>query len=355
MARGSTTSASPGQTQRDALAHQIGVDGFRLLEALCAAETPADLRAVPAVETLRQVWLQQFTRTDTTVAWRAAGNLPPSAVAINSPYDVEARYSTKRRREWIGYTVQVTETCEPDAPHLITDVQTTPATHPDQTQLTIIQEALARRDLLPRMHLVDAGYPDANNLVTSQHQGIQVIGPVPLDPSWQAQTPGGFTARHLQIDWAAEQAVCPAGQHSQHWSRGEDNHGTPVVTIAFPRSACRDCALRAHCTTATHAGRRLTIRTEAAYQALQAARDAQETPTFQAQYAARAGVEGTISQAVRVCHLRQARYIGLAKLRLQHILSAAALNVVSVTNWLEDPTMATTRHSPFLKLLPDAA
>lgn len=344
------------QSQRDELAHQMGVDGFRLLDALFAAGTPAELRTVSAVETLRQVWLQQYTRADATVHWRRSGNLPPSAVAINSPYDVEARYSTKRRREWIGYTVHVTETCEPDAPHLITDVQTTPATTPDQTQVATIQAALARRDLLPQTHLVDAGYPDSNNLVTSREtHNVQVIGPVPSDPSWQAQTPGGFSARQFQIDWAAQTAVCPAGHASQRWTPGADNHGTPVVTIAFPRSACRDCSLRAHCTTANHAGRQLTIRTEAAYHALQAARDAQETPAFREHYAARAGVEGTIAQAVRVCHLRQARYVGLAKLKLQHILSAAALNVVRVTSWLEDPTMATTRHSPFLHLLPDVA
>ena len=69
----------------------------------------------------------------------------------------------------------------------------------------------------------------------------------------------------------------------------------------------------------------------------------------------RRGVEGTISQALRVCDLRRARYIGLAKTRLQHLLTAAALNLVRITHWLADPHHARTRHAPFLALLPQAA
>lgn len=344
------------QPHRAELAREIGVDGFRVLDVLFAPAAPVALGRLQAVETLRQVWLQQYTRTDTTVAWRQAGNLPPPARAINSPYDVQARYATKRQRSWIGYTIQVTETCEPDAPHLITDVQTTPATTPDQTQLPLIQAALARRDLLPQTQLVDAGYPSGTTLVTSEATyGVQVIGPVSPDPSWQGRTPGGFTARAFRLDWGTQQAVCPAGVSRQHWTPGVDEHGTPVVTISFPRTTCQSCALRTHCTTATTTGRHLTLRTETAHRTIQAARERQETPEFAEQYRARAGVEGTISQAVRVCQVRQARYLGLAKLRLQHILSAAALNVVRVTDWLEDPTMATTRHAPFLRLLTEAA
>lgn len=54
---------------------------------------------------------------------------------INSPHDLEARYTYKRNATWIGYKVQVTETCDPELPHLITHIQTTPATTPDREQL----------------------------------------------------------------------------------------------------------------------------------------------------------------------------------------------------------------------------
>src|SRR3954453_3263410 len=42
----------------------------------------------------------------------------------------------------------------------------------------------------------------------------------------------------------------------------------------------------------------------------------------------RAGIEGCLSQAMRLCGLRRSRYVGLAKAHLQHVASAAALNVV---------------------------
>src|SRR5262245_42652687 len=73
--------------------------------------------------------------------------------------------------------------------------------------------------------------------------------------------------------------------------------------------------------------RRLTLHPPDRHRALLAARARQRAPDFPARYAARAGVEGTIAQGVNVCDLRHARYRGLAKTRLQHLVSAAALNV----------------------------
>src|SRR5215213_9850003 len=54
-----------------------------------------------------------------------------------------------------------------------------------------------------------------------------------------------------------------------------------------------------------------------AYIALQAARQRQKTPEFISTYALRAGVEATVSQAVRAFGLRRSRYFGHAKTHLQ--------------------------------------
>ena len=42
-------------------------------------------------------------------------------------------------------------------------------------------------------------------------------------------------------------------------------------------------------------------------------------------------VEGTISQVVQAFGLRYCRYIGFEKTQLQHIITAAAINVVRLT------------------------
>lgn len=64
------------------------------------------------------------------------------------------------------------------------------------------------------------------------------------------------------------------------------------------------------------------------FEALQSARRHQETEVFRESYAARAGIEGTHSQAIGRCGLRQCRSIGLAKTRLQHFITAALINLV---------------------------
>ena len=79
------------------------------------------------------------------------------------------------------------------------------------------------------------------------------------------------------------------------------------------------------------------------------------TAAFKAQYAQRAGVEGTHSQAIRRCGLRRSRYIGLAKTHLQHLLTAVALNVIRLGEWWLGTPRAKTRCSPFAALRVTAA
>jgi transposase len=87
-------------------------------------------------------------------------------------------------------------------------------------------------------------------------------------------------------------------------------------------------------------------------QVLQHARVRQTTDEFKKQFAIRAGIEGTISQAVRGFEVRSCRYIGFAKTHLQHVVTAAAMNVVRVINWLEGVPLAKARQSHFARLAP---
>ncbi len=68
-----------GQAAREAFAVLVGGDGHALLAAVYAPDAPAWLREVPAVETLRRVWVQQFRLDAGAVRWRAADNIPPAA------------------------------------------------------------------------------------------------------------------------------------------------------------------------------------------------------------------------------------------------------------------------------------
>jgi hypothetical protein len=48
------------ESQRIALAQQIGADGLHLLQALSQPDAPADLSEVESVQMLRQVWRQYY-------------------------------------------------------------------------------------------------------------------------------------------------------------------------------------------------------------------------------------------------------------------------------------------------------
>ena len=277
--------------------------------------------------------------------------IPTPAEMISSPYDPEARHSSKRSVEWVGYKVHLTETCDAETPHLITNVETTPAASPDDTMLSIVHTSLAALDRLPAEHLVDKGYTDSHVLVDSQREyGVAIIGPVADDPSWQAQAGSGFAKGDFIIDWDARTAICPNGKRSFSWLTNPDVTKPETTVVRFSRRDCSPCPVRTQCTRRQVEPRELVLQPRVEHEALQAARRHQQTEDFKVQYAARAGVEGTHAQAVRRAGLRRSRYIGLAKTRLQHIATAAALNLVRINEWCSGTPFAKTRISRFAAL-----
>jgi len=119
-------------SERDALAVTIGTDGLILLDVIYNNPgTPPFLRHLNAIETLRHTWVQQYWINEDQVCWRAAKDLPPCGIRLQSPYETDARYATKRSVAWVGYKAHLTETCDEDSPHLITHVETTAATVQD--------------------------------------------------------------------------------------------------------------------------------------------------------------------------------------------------------------------------------
>jgi len=94
----------------------------------------------------------------------------------------------------------------------------------------------------------------------------------------------------------------------------------------------------------------MTLKPEREHQTLQALRQQQRTPGWQAQYDKRAGIAGTLSQGIRAFGLRQCRYVGLAKTRLQHLATAAAIIMHRLAAWLDGRPHAKTRTSRFAAL-----
>jgi transposase len=340
------------EAARQDLAATIGADGRQLLQAIDADTEQPELALLPVVQVLRQVWATQYVTEDGRMRLGSATELPSSAEQVCSPYDPEARYSNKRDIAWVGYKVQVTETCDLacEGPHVITNVETTPATTPDDNMVAVIHGSLEKRGLLPSEHLVDKGYTDSHVLVDSrQNHDVTIIGPVADDPSWQARG-GGLTKAAFGVDWDRKVVTCPAGKESTSWLPSTYTKNGMIFEARFATRDCFPCPLRPRCTRGKREPRIIGMQAREHFEALQGARKQQKTEAFRTSYAARAGVEGTHAQAVSRCGLRWCRYIGLAKTRLQHVLTAAAINLVRVAEWCAGTPVAKTRCSRFAAL-----
>jgi transposase len=376
------------KTKQDALALGYGRDGFALLGAVYAPGQPAWLRQLPAVQVLRQVLVQNYTRTTARngrevikrreKADEGGDGLPPASIRLTSPYDTDARWAAKRDTFWNGYKIHISETCAtktddetrpclavtpaarrsrgpkpdqaPRRPNLITNVATTTSTLPDSKALEGIHQSQQRRGLLPDEHYLDSGYPSAELIIGSlARYGVALITPVLLDTSRQAKAREGFAACDFTIDWQAQQAICPAGKTSATWNPVVQE-GVPKTVVTFAALDCIPCPFKQQCTTAKSNRRQLSLHPKEMTEALRHARAQQQTKDWNTDYALRAGVEGTIRQAVAVTDLHQARYRGLAKTHLEHIYSAVALNLIRLDAWWNGHPLDRTRTTHLTRL-----
>jgi transposase len=334
--------------ERDALVIQIGWDGLKLLETVYDdPATPTDVKALAAIEILRQIWLQQYVVIDGVLRWRLREEMPPAARLIQSPFDLEARYSRKQKREWMGYKVHFTETCNEDTPNLITHIHTTNATEQDVDALQPIHEGMQQLDCIPDEHLVDMGYTSAPLLVDSKAQyGIEVVGPVIEKQTWQHAT--GYGMEAFTIDWETRQVTCPEGKVSNPWTMREHRRDHELTRVKFLKGDCEACPVHDLCT--KHDRRTLSFHEQPLFEAVQKRKQEQHTEDWRKRYGKRSGIEGTISQGVFAMGMRRSRYRGMEKTHLQFVLTAAAMNLTRVLNWQNGVPRSKTRMTRFGQL-----
>ncbi|WP_346016981.1 transposase [Methylobacterium sp. GC_Met_2] len=286
-----------GRAEREALSLAIGADRFSLFEALDAPDTPAEARGVPMVGTLREVWRVHYARAGGgPPRWRSGPELPPVGERLQSPYDPEVHYSTKRQMEWSGYKVHITEVCDADAAHLVTNVMTCPAMQPDLASTAAIHEQLAVKDLLPAEHFVDASYVDAGLLVGSRRDhAVALEGPVRAMPQRATEAERSYEQRHFVIDWKHEQVTYPQGKTAVTWRATRGEVGAPRFQAVFSRTDCCACPARRSCTSSKETRRSVYFLPRSEYEALNAARYRMQDPVWKERYRIRVGIVGTLS------------------------------------------------------------
>src|SRR5438046_616293 len=115
-------------------------------------------------------WIRQYYRDISAdgekVIWREAGEhgLPPGRDRIVSPYDLDARYSEKHGRGWIGYKIYLSESISgpaagdpqagrPQRPQVITNVDTTRAAVADVAMTTPVHDQMQASGVTPGEHV----------------------------------------------------------------------------------------------------------------------------------------------------------------------------------------------------------
>jgi transposase len=341
------------QRARDAYAKTVGEDGFKLLDELKTSYLSADLTNLSKVAVLRKVWTRHYERKGKRVRWREKKDLSKAAQSIESPYDPDARFSTKRGKDWVGYKVHFTESCNDDSPNVIINVLTTAATEQDVSCTEAIHQALAEKKVKPEKHYVDAGYTDAELLADSQiKHAIQLIGPTRVNPNWQAKVEGGITLNDFKIDWQKEVVTCPGNKQSIYWRahRTKGRYPHDAIQVRFSNKDCRACDLKPLCTRSKKQGRYLNFQPQARFEALKQARELMASEEGLQEYRIRAGVEGTMDQATNAFGGRRARYKGQAKTHFQQVMVASAINMVRVDNFLQAIPKGKAHISRFSKL-----
>jgi Transposase DDE domain len=246
----------------------------------------------------------------------------------------------------------VSDTFELDQVHLITNGETTPSITTDVDTAAAIHFSLAVKDMPPGDHLIDSEHVDVEWMVSSQFErGVRIVGRGDPNVSWQAQANEGFDISHFVSDWEARRATCPDGKTIVLWKPGKDRWGSEVIHTELALRECLPCRSRPLCTQATTEGREMTLRPREQHEALQEALQQEKTEEWKAANAVRAGGKETFSQGIRGFGLRNCRYIGLAKTRLQHVATAAAINVHRISDRVSGVPCAATRTPAFARLV----
>jgi hypothetical protein len=278
---------------RDQLVDALVGDAHRLLGHLPEQELgPKAAEAVALLALIAGQDVEPVEGSDGTDGrWRIARQVAGDRVISTVDPDARHVHKTVHRRQ-DGFKGHVA--IEPDT-GIITDCALRQASGADNHEAVVGVELLAEED--PGLEVLgDSAYGAAEARIALADAGHSaVIKPIPL----RAVIEGGFTRDDFIVDHAARGVTCPAGH---------------TVAITRSRGAdfgvrCRDCPLRARCTTSKR-GRKLTLHEHDSV--LFAARRQAEKPEFQTVYRQhRPMVERSIAWIVR--GNRKLRYRGTAK------------------------------------------
>ena len=245
------------------------------------------------------------------------GTAPDRFISL---YDDEMRHGRKSAsKKFDGHKVS---TSMDQASELLLDIEDlAPPLGDGQDLLPAIERIEANVGVIVARAIVDGAYGSGKNRADCAerlNQPVDLVSPMrhPNDPEVDKSA--------FRMDEQAQTATCPTGQSVSAKSIESDDMQRKAFTFVFERAICEKCPLFSRCVHSKTTGR--TISTSFFEKYLREARQRQETDEFKQLYHLRPRIEG--KQAELVYHgLRNTRYVGKAKRRLQRLWLAAAVNL----------------------------
>lgn len=279
---------------------------------------------------LQRVFLENYV---VDAAGRTEKTRAQPTGAVQNPHEPEAQWSSKsttKDKSWVGYKAQVGETAqdqprqpgEPTANFLTAMVTQNAPASDKPGRVEVFAEQKAMNLDVPSALYVDGAYVGSEALNDAREQGWELRGPAPASPDRGKV----FTIEAFDVHVEERYAVCPAGQRSSNCSRLEvQSTGKVDFRIEWSNSVCSTCPLKTKCVSAGQDHRTSVV--GELHSLLQDRRREMLTDAFKKEMHRRNGIEGTQSELVRGYGMRQARYRGKAKVRLQNYLIGAACNI----------------------------
>lgn len=165
--------------------------------------------------------------------------------------------------------------------------------------------------------LGDMAYSDGDVREAVEEAGAELVAKVP-----PVTNSGRFPKTDFGIDTGAGTVTCPSGVTTSDAKKAKDHKGRPGLEFRFPTATCAACPLRDQCVGGA-GGRRIFVGRH--HDRIAAARAAQAEPATKALLRQRSKIERKIDH-LQDLGMRQARYRGRRRTRLQALLAATVAN-----------------------------
>ncbi len=265
-----------------------------------------DLDGDGRYDQIRRLFDDQFKVIDKSVFEKPPGEIESDS--LQSPHDSEAAFSGKANQNVKGYSLNATETCDPDNLNLITNVLVEPANHSDQHCVAPAIEA-TEAAVGPILEAsMDGAYYNPSNADLAEENDKQFhFGGMQGTPSRYSyeRTPDG-----LQVIDTSTDAVAPAIEYKPgHYRADLPGRRKPYY---FRESQVKSAERR-------HKIENLPVEIRRR----------------------RNNVEATLFQLCYFTRNNKTRYRGLRQHRLWAVCRAAWINVVRIVNYLAPRQPAT--------------